>query len=503
MKGFKLGVAALAALVYGCGGSSGGGGGSVSGSATEATFGKITTRAFTNAQPVTVNSSVSASVGLVGTISEMNYRDTSNSLDETYLAYTRGRGSIYVSAPDGSDEFDQQTKNLFDDVRRTIWHPDGKRLFVVASPLNSSAYNLYSIVPFAPGTSTLIQSNVGDADISPLGTGIVYTATVSGYAQVFVASITGASDLQLTTDASSKLNVCWPREEFVVFSEGTSLESIAADGSGATFGGLGSGSAYSSLRASNDGRWIGAVQSGGFKYFPVREDGFFEFSDDFGTPPASIRSHVIAPDNKSVIWALEGGLYMNTVRNDGAYKFFDLATEEPVPSALDWQPFGTSTLLVGNGGRYGSAATGFIYTQRLSGDGQFGSLVLFTAQTPSSARMSAEVSNASSPYLTYVVEMDKITQLRMTTGRTLIFSTIIGSAGNANGAVVSINAQTGRVATVIPYAASRAGTPKVTSSPTGVKVEGEMLGVYDGSGKNLADRGAARVEIDASGIRVD
>ena len=501
MKGYKCGVAALAALSIGCGG--GGSGESVGGSgAGDVSFGNIKTRAFVNNQPVTINSTASAAIGLVGSVSELNYKDLSNSLEETYIAYSRGRGSIYVSGPNGSDEFDQQAKSQFDAVLRLRWHPDGKRLFVVASPPNSSAYNLYSIIPFAPGTATLIQSNVVDADISPNGTQLAYLANVSGNNQVFRATITGTGDTQLTSGGFSKTSVAWARDNIIFYTQANSLESIAADGSGSTFGGFGAGSPFERLTASNDGRWLIAKKDGKVWTYPIDEGGFLGFSKDFGVTDGFLEAATIAPDNNTVIWSTTNGLYQNDVLASGSYQIKPSSDEEPTWFGLSWQPFGSSTLLVGNGGRYGSTASGFIYTQRASQSGQFGSIVLFTATTPSSAKLSAEVSTSNSPYLTYVVEMDQIAKMSMTTGKTMIFSNVVGSPGGANGAVVSINSQTGRVATVIPYNISRSGKPTVTATADGVKVEGDLLGVFDGTGKNVATGGASVVELGAGGLQV-
>jgi len=500
MAKFSWILAAVVAVAWGCGGSAGQSGGS--GAGGDVTFGNLSTRAFVNSQPVTINSTQSSSIGLVGAISEVNYRDLSNSLEETYIAYTRGFGSIFVSAPNGDDEFDQLTKTHFDSVAQTRWHPDGKRLFVVASPLDSTAFNLYSIIPFAPGTPTLIEPGVVSADLNPTGTRIAYVKPVNGVNQVFVASINGSGDTQLTNLGNNAAEVAWPREEFVIYSIGTAVQSISTNGSGQAFGALSSSFPFSRLDASPDGRWWVARFNTNIVAVPISESGSFGFSADFGTAPSSVFGVAIAPDSETIITGNDANVYQTDVRAQGQFAIRVTTNEEPPLQAVSWQPFGASTLMVGNGGRYGSAASGVIYTQRSSNSGQFGSMVLFTAQTPSTARMSAEVSAPNSPYLTFVAEMDKISRLSFTTGRTLILSSVIGSPGNANGAIVSINSLTGRVASVVPYAISRSGKPKVTVTDSGVKVEGDLLGVFDGTGTDIAEGGASTVELGPNGLQV-
>ena len=161
-------------------------------------------------------------------------------------------------------------------------------------------------------------------------------------------------------------------------------------------------------------------------------------------------------------------------------------------SELVWSPFPAAQTFVGTNGTLSSGASGFMMAQNA---GQFGSLLTFTANTPSSAKIAlVPASGANGPFL-YTLTADSITNITYTNvyyGAT----TSVPLAGTTQTAVVSIDAATGQVDMIAP-AQVVTTIPSTHSADRGVTTyAGQFTGLYDRSGKNLAPCGATRIQAD-------
>ena len=200
------------------------------------------------------------------------------------------------------------------------------------------------------------------------------------------------------------------------------------------------------------------------------------------TPPTSISA---SPDGTMVGYVYEGDVYPITlsggaedqITNDGEVDFFS------------WGPYTSNRVMVGSGGPMGSSVAGCLFSQMLDVVPAF---VSFDAQTRSTATITKEDSGSTNVVIR--VEADKLTSLDyvgpLFAPRAVYISPAQPST-HAKGAFVSFNAITGRVASVVTYASA--------SLVRGGGYEGQILGVWDAKGKNLAPDGARAVTFEPSG----
>jgi hypothetical protein len=170
-----------------------------------------------------------------------------------------------------------------------------------------------------------------------------------------------------------------------------------------------------------------------------------------------------------------------------------------------WSPFFAKRNLIGTGGLLGMAASGFLFAR--SGE-LIESVVTFdagtrdgatiTPQTPPSAT-AASVGITTLPNIAWTIAADKLTALGFVNGIDAPVQIITNSAPAANGAVVDVNATTGRVTDILPYEANKTvgkGAPTVTVENGAHVVRGQLLGVWDATGTNHAPNGASEVRLD-------
>jgi len=159
----------------------------------------------------------------------------------------------------------------------------------------------------------------------------------------------------------------------------------------------------------------------------------------------------------------------------------------------DWMPFPVKKTFVGSGGPLGASASGFLLSQNLNG---FGSLVAFTAKTPSTATVSAQGILGTA----FLVKADSITSMSYANvyyGQPV--SVIPGSEAASTQALVLFSLLTGKVTGVATI------SPKSPVSETRqgntVTYSGHFLQVWNAAGQMVAPKGASRIDVDASGER--
>lgn len=191
------------------------------------------------------------------------------------------------------------------------------------------------------------------------------------------------------------------------------------------------------------------------------------------------------------------GSQVATRRFDGtnsALCTYDIATKArtthftlPESTQLgDWGPLPRKKFFVNpTGATLHTNAAGFLFGQ----DGKrFKSLLAFDAQTRNTVDIDAHsASSTSTNYTATITAADKITMLRYANGMTAPRVTVVDPASTAThvqGALVSFEAETGEVATVITFTRSRDSLkPTVTKAGDRLQFNGEFLAAYDASGK--------------------
>ena len=64
---------------------------------------------------------------------------------------------------------------------------------------------------------------------------------------------------------------------------------------------------------------------------------------------------------------------------------------------------------------------------------------------------------------------------------------------------MTVETATGVVRSIVVYQETRGAKHQIRRTGTGRSIEGNVMGVWDASGKNLAPQGASRVQLDEIG----
>jgi hypothetical protein len=161
--------------------------------------------------------------------------------------------------------------------------------------------------------------------------------------------------------------------------------------------------------------------------------------------------------------------------------------------------------LIGSGGLLASSAAGFLYSQR--GDDVLAVLSFDTASSTTTSRAGGRVAaltnlDTSSPNLLFsITAADSLTSVRFanyTTAGAPDKTVFVSLPAGTTGALVSFNAATGKVSSVLPYAANRSihGLPEPTSAGHSVVLHGRFMGAFDAAGEDHAPQGAGEVRLD-------
>jgi hypothetical protein len=490
-----VGVISLA--IAGCGGSEGSGeaGGPDLGGTTFA-YGNLSTRGFTNTEPIVMTGSGGTAIGMAGNFGEITYRDTSGSLDDGLIAYSR-HSELHVATPDFSSSYRQNTSGLFA-IYDVKWNYDGSRIYFRG--YDGVHKDLFYAEPLTQ-TVKRIQFDVEDFDLDPFGPRILYIATQSGMTDIFACNADGGEDVKVTSDALVESRIRFIDSKTAIKGTGTKLQAIRLD-TGANLLGDQTTS-HGAIAASSDRRYYAFYSSTHLKLGELAgENTLLSTPVEIALPNGLIpRSISFTPDNKGILLGGTSGIYRFNIASGTFTALYATTSGGYGIEGSHWQPFGSPWSIVGIGGKAtATSAAGFIYAQRNNTPGAFGSLVVMNCSQKATARLTGTQPPFSSPYLVYTFECNAINLLTYTVSRLPVFTPVISTGGAANGAVISINSTTGAVASIMPYKITRSGKAKVTFDPAGgVRVEGDLLGVWDGEGTNVAPGGGSQADLDAGG----
>jgi len=198
-------------------------------------------------------------------------------------------------------------------------------------------------------------------------------------------------------------------------------------------------------------------------------------------------------------------LYSDQGSNGGIYAM-DLDSSAPTAYKLIagngylqspcWGPYITSRTLIGAGGSFGASAGGFLYGAVNS---RIGSMVAVDATTRSSISIQPQSnSNPTQSLILATVTATDMTSLKYMNGISSPVVTVFsGATTQATGALLSFDADTGSVVSVVSYTASLARPTK-----GGGVFTGKIIGAWDANGKNIAPSGATRVNFDVKSGRL-
>jgi len=155
----------------------------------------------------------------------------------------------------------------------------------------------------------------------------------------------------------------------------------------------------------------------------------------------------------------------------------------------NWGPYLTSKTLIGSGGAFGVSAGAILYGAAGS---TVGGIVSVDAVTKSSISVQPQGnSNPTQSIIFATVTGTNLTSFKYMNGLNGAVVTVFsGTSPGVSGALVSFDADTGNVLSVVTYGASLAKANGVYT--------GKILSAFDATGKNVAPNGARRVAFDTN-----
>ena len=167
-----------------------------------------------------------------------------------------------------------------------------------------------------------------------------------------------------------------------------------------------------------------------------------------------------------------------------------------------WSPFVTKRTLIGPGnGILGTTASGFLFGQR--GDTVTSTVVFNTATAAGAHISSLTTAGTNTPDFVFeVTSADSITSMQFTNDfyqRPVVAVVSSPEAPSTiTAALVTFNSTTGKVASILPYAANRATGGRATVSGGTVTYRRRFVGAWDAAGRNIAPVGASEVSIEVA-----
>ncbi|HZP80308.1 MAG TPA: hypothetical protein VFB21_01600 [Chthonomonadaceae bacterium] len=517
-----------AAALAGCGGGSGSPGANnlVDSGGKTFQFGSLSGRAVATNPPITVNGSGATVTALKGDISSLILKDPAPNLAETRIAFSRyqdGNYELYTMNADGSNQV-RLTNSPGDDIG-PCWRPDGAR--IVFASKRTGNYQIYEIP--ANGGTTLRLTNNAFSDIqpcySPDGSKIVFSTNRDGNYEIYVMNADGSSPVRRTNDTSNDdyeprwspdgSKIAWAKKT------GNVWEIWVMDANGLNQHQLTHDNVVNHWPA-----WSPDSTRIAFHSFRNQNSDVYVINSDGDGTEARLTTD---PNNDTEpSWSSDGAKIAFNSGRDGNSEVYVMNADGSDQTRLTnhiasdvepaWGPFIRQRTLIGTGSVFGTpaanGAAGFLFSRGYGsssalygGNGEvINSIVLFDGNPRSGVLVSSPSgANNLGPELVFTVEADSpntLSFLALVNLPDYRPNWIVGanaSIASANGVLIDFSSTTGKITAILPYTGVRlagSGKPAITEEGGQRVVRGSFLGVWDGTGKNLAPHGAKEVRLD-------
>lgn len=475
-------------------------------------FGALTTRLAGTVQTATGGSGATVVTGLAGgdvTSVKLQGTPTTGPQKIAFVSNRDGDQEIYLMDTNGDNEVNLTNAPASNDYA-PVWSPDGSRIAFTSNRTGNA--EIFVMNSNGSGQPTNLTNNAAfDAfpAWSPDGTRIAFVSSrFAGNNEILVMNADGTGQPTNLTNspATDDVDPAWsPDSNKILFRRNQNSKSsiyvMNANGSGQTNLSLNNGNVGNDDHPawSPDGTRIAFISSrfGQYELCTMKSD---------GTQLARLTMN--GADDRFPDWSPDGSVIVYGFTNDftGAIYTINANGGTPVPltsgSAIDQMPAwsgpittgGTSTVLIGTGGVLGTGAAGFLVGMV---NGDVTSFVAFDGTPRSFLRCSALSGlNPGLSTVVFSVTSDQgINRLAYINGLGATPVTVVSAAGTS-GAIVSFNAATGRVATVLPYTSTRSAAPRATAEGGRAVIRGAFTGAWDGTGKNRALGPVSEVTLD-------
>lgn len=475
MKGRgSLFVLAGCLLLSGCGGGSGTGGAVVGGGGGVATAGMFTLEGqVTDPQILAAGDEGGNVYGITGNITSATMRDPEPTDAEGEIVFyeTNSAGKVIMAmGPDGTGL--RQICVAPGAVNQIHTEPTGSYLYFQA---NNAIYR----VSVRGGTPTLILSDVESFALTPSGSVIVAERNSSN--QIVKCTSSGGSVQILSTPATEQIVLSCPSESYAVLWQGTDINSLVLTaGSTPAFRfGSGPNPAYYVNQAASGGLFVRMDGSVADKYnynmayvsAPGEEQDWDRNSTD------NVRKFVYlaaSPQGTAFI----GREYLAASQISLISPSFEVIRElheGANAGPMNWTRPVAARAFVGAGTSYPTGVGAMLFAEVGT---TVPSVVFADAVTRASISLTP-VSQQGSSNVIYRIEGDNLNKLAYTKTNGYVINTVISAASGLKGALVSFDAATGKVTTVVTYTKK----PTVNRTAAGYEISGEGIAdVIDGSG---------------------
>jgi len=464
--------------------------------------GALTLTAATALPPITMGGRNAAVVGFAGSkitsaitkLPPLSATNITDALKNTLIAFVdRGKAKIFSYGTQEVSEL--RDPDGFVDVTTLSFSGDGGH--IAETFLGTLTFGGQVVVATLDGTGVPVGNhsvNPQQAAISPDGTKIAYIQTDAVQdCQVALVSASGGATTFLTNLLEVPVNPVWSPDgkKIVYFStkdfDTYVLKSIAVSPGGVdiptfsietdlppfvTFlGGDPGDIAVSSVL--NGTTTVQRLRNGSTTFLAITKD--------------SIQGISGSPVGKFLLLGDDSTGKINLMNCD-----VPPFTQTPLISGGDvpnWGPYVQSKPLLGTGGVLGSTAGAVLY-------GAAGSMVGGILAVDATNESSIQIQTQGNPNPTQSIIFANVTGTNLTSLKYVngmygsVVTVLNGADPNVAGAVVSFDADTGNVLSVVTYAAALAKANGVYT--------GKILSAFDAKGKNIAPNGARRATFDTT-----
>jgi len=490
----------------GCGGG-GADNGAQTGGGQDFTTGPFQTRAVAG-KPQTLTSTLNGPTitGIAGaSFIHITYLPTAGTANSRLL-FDRYNGlrTLYIANNDGTNP--RLVPNVFVGSNAS-WSRDGRIVFDDYDPV-ANRYQIY--VVNSDGTNRhKISPAGGTGDTHPVWAPDNFhiafqRADASTHQQIYTMTSGGASLLDLSDGTTDDTNPSWsPDATQVLFtrfnSVGGQFNVWRVNANGTSPLQISSGTSVPYYALSPSGAYIAVSEISGSDYAIHL----------YTYPSYSFKGNLLSTASQQFLiqgWANDGSRmvyrriltstqqlysatpdgYNQVPLEDFTDNSMDFASWEPQPIAI---PYVSST----GGYTVYNASSGFIYG--LNGNA-FASFLNFTATTPTSTTLTVDPITNGSTNVIYHIHGDALTSIRYVNGFGGGVNVASLGAG-AQQALVSFNAADGTISSVLAVASKK--SPTLQHSGTSILCSGQITGVWNAKGINLAPHGAAQVVLGKNG----